>query len=234
MFDAYTFGWAIQQLPDGRYELRDPPFVVTGAVLMFLLVPGLFIVVGILGSLSLLGVAPWFHFEPANWLLLIFLLAFGGVMFTFGAQAFLRRKWMIDSATVVRRTDIKLTRIGWQHRYRLDRLEMLHEVWNDESGVTESVVGQLVDCPGKTVTFEYLHLPLNGPVHGRSGGWLHPKFGQPRLRLPPTLPNTPDSVPNRDEVAPQVWWLAHTLGKLSGVPLTLASRVRKAPDLSGD
>src|SRR5256885_703588 len=76
---------------------------------MFLLVPGLFIVVGILGSLSLLGVAPWFHFEPANWVLLIFLLAFGGVMFTFGAQAFLRRKWMIDSATVVRRTDIKLT-----------------------------------------------------------------------------------------------------------------------------
>src|SRR5438128_1992710 len=64
---------------------------------------------------------------------------------------------------------------------------MLHEVWNDESGVTESVVGRLVDRPGKTVTFEYLHLPLNGPVHGRTGGWVHPQIRTTKARTSPDI-----------------------------------------------
>jgi hypothetical protein len=235
VFDAGNFGWAIEQRVDGRYELRDPPFDVDATVVLFLLIPGLFIAIGILVTLSLLGVPlSWFHFQPANWFFPIFFLAIGGTAFTFGAQAFLRRKWIIDSAMVVRCTDIKLTPIGWQRRYRLDRLEILHEVWDDESGVSESVVGRLVDRPGKTVIFEYLDFPVNGPVHGRTIGWRHPKFGQPRLIVPPTMPETPDWVPDRDEVAPQVWWLGQTLGKLSGLPLQVASRVRKAPDLSGD
>lgn len=234
MFDTDHFGWAIEQRSDGRYELRDPPFDVDANVVLFLLIPGVFIVVGILGSLSMLGVTPWFHFHPANWLVLIFVTAIGGIGFTFGAQAFLRRKWIIDSATAIRRTDIKLTPIGWQRRYRLDRLEILHEVWDDESGVSDSVVGRRVDRPAKTVVFEYLHLPVNGPVYGRTGGWLHQKFGQPRLKIPPTLPETPDWVPDRDDVAPQVWWLGQTIGKITGLPLQVASTVRKAPDLSGD
>jgi len=234
MFDGDTFGWTVEQRLDGRHELRDPPFIVTANVVMALLIPGVFIVVGVLGSLSLLGLIPWFHFRDPNWLIFIFFLVVGGLAFTFGAQSFLRRKWIIDSATVIRRTDIKPTPIGWQRRYRLDRLEILHEVWDDESGVSESVVGWLADRPEKTVTFAYLHFPLNGPVHGRTVGWLHPRFGQPRLQFPPTLPSTPDSVPNRDDIAPPVWWLGHTLGKLSGVPLKVSSGVRKAPDLSGD
>jgi hypothetical protein len=232
--DAYNFGWAIEQRLDGRYELRDPPFDVDASVVLFLLIPGVFIVVGILGSLSLLGVTPWFHFQPANWFLLIFITALGGIGFTFGAQAFLRRKWIIDSAIVIRRTDIKYTPIGWQRSYRLDRLEILHEVWDDESGISDTIIGRLVDRPGKTVIFEYLDFPVNGPVHGRTGGWRHPKLEQPRLKIFPTLPSTPDSVPVKDDVPPQVWWLGHTLAKLSGLPLKVGSRIRKAPDLSGD
>lgn len=234
MFDAYSFGYTLNQRSDGGFELIDPPFIVTGAVLMFLAIPGLFIAIGILTSLSLLGVQmPWFHIQPANWFMAALSLVIGGAAFTFGAQVFLRRSWIIDSASVIRRADIKRTPFGWHRSYQLGRLEILHEVWDDESGVSDSVIGWLSDKRGKPLIFEYFDFPIHGPVHGRTGGWLHPKGGVHRPKLLPRLPTATDSVPDGDEVAPRVWWLGHKLCKLTGLPLNVQARVRKAPDLSG-
>jgi hypothetical protein len=206
-----AFGYRVTHLIDGRVELVDPdhhwkrgswgfhpnwtPMSDLLGWLAFsplLAVPIVFVVVGA-------------SFVAAGNVRGLVAIAVGLLVATVIINSFyLRRAWRLAPGTIVRHFKVKGLPIGAERHFAgIDRLEILHAVWHDDNGWTDSVVGW---ANGRAFSLASLDRELAPMKAGQ--------FADLTLE---------------EAISRRIWWLGHEMAARSGLPLAITAGARDAP-----
>ena len=211
------FGYRIQNRSDGRVEFIDPEprwkrgtfgfdrsWTPTSDLLGWVLflpllcVPIVFIVVGVISLAA--GNVIWG---------IISVLGGATAAVAMVNTMFMRRCWRVGPGSIARYFEIKGLPIHREKHYPgIDRLEILHAVWHDNKGCSDSIVGW---ASSRRFSLMSLHQELKRMRASRFA-----EVGLERV------------------ISPQIWWLGHELATSSGLPLEIKTGKRDAPMLPAD
>src|SRR5712691_176030 len=206
------FGYRVLQRLDGRVELVDPePHWKRGS---WGFDPNWTHASNLLGWLTFLPLlaAPIVFIVAGAVTLAAGNLAWGILSMLVGIAAavllvntfFIRRTWRVAPSSIARYFEVKGLPIRYEKHYPgIERLEILHAVWHDDKGWTDSVAGW---AGSRELSLTSLHRDL---LRTRASQFA--EFGLEKV------------------VAPQIWWLGHQMAALSGLPLETKAGRRHAP-----
>lgn len=236
--DANPFGYRISHRPDGLVDLIDAPPGIGCNGLMFLFIGTIFTLFALCLALAASGIPAlqccgFQDGGAGRWPVAALFLALGGLGCAIGGQVFVRRAWTIESSTFTRRTELMGTPFTWGRTQRLDRIDIVHAIWRDGKGLSDSVIGIVVDPYREEIVFERFDVPAGGNVYATTAFFSHPEAVE-RPQVSPQIPVGDPPLPTVEtEVTPRAWWLGHWLARVSGLPLNIESQVVSPVDLSG-
>ena len=181
------FGYRVEVCSDGRTEVHEPrPIEV-----IFKRSEGLFIATGVLLVILIAALTLPRH---SSFGAVVGLLAFAGfwVPFFVGPRLIFDRGWLIGKGQITRYWELKGIRARREWPYQISGLEIRHEVWTNDEGTTDSVIG--TESVGE-LTFVKYHTEIP--------------------------PSKAASMLLQDRITPEVWWLGHQIAKASGFPLKI-------------